>query len=64
MPREMLDMTTRVIPGDGVSPLPAILSTLAKAGYDGPLSVELLLPKFRTAIRSRWRVKSKARQKR
>lgn len=47
MPREMLDTTTRVIPGDGVSPLTTILSKLSiKCGYDGPLSVELFLPKF------------------
>ena len=46
MPREMLDLTTRVIPGDGVSPLIRILHNLADKGYAGPLSVELFLPKF------------------
>jgi len=46
MPRELLDTTTRVIPGDGVSPLTSILQKLASKGYDGPLSVELFLPKF------------------
>jgi sugar phosphate isomerase/epimerase len=46
MPRELLDQTTRVIPGDGVSPLNAMLRKLAEKGYDGPLSVELFLPKF------------------
>jgi sugar phosphate isomerase/epimerase len=46
MPRELLDSTTRVIPGDGVSPLPRILRTLADKGYAGPLSVELFLPRF------------------
>lgn len=46
MPREMLDLTTRVIPGDGVTPLNTILRKLADKGYDGPLSVELFLPKF------------------
>ena len=46
MPREMLDTTTRVIPGDGVSPLTAILRKLADKGYAGALSVELFLPKF------------------
>jgi len=46
MPREMLDQTTRVIPGDGVTPLTAILRKLADKGYAGPLSVELFLPKF------------------
>jgi 4-hydroxyphenylpyruvate dioxygenase len=47
MPRELLDNNTRVIPGDGVSPLTAILKKLAEKGYAGPLSVELFLPKFR-----------------
>jgi sugar phosphate isomerase/epimerase len=46
MPRELLDSTTREIPGEGVSPLVAILRTLAAKGYAGPLSVELFLPKF------------------
>ena len=46
MPRELLDQTTRVIPGDGVTPLVRILRKLADAGYAGPLSVELFLPKF------------------
>ena len=47
IPREMLDQTSRIIPGDGVSPLNAMLKKLAEKGYDGPLSVELFLPKFR-----------------
>ena len=46
MPRELLDNTTRVIPGDGVTPLAKILRKLAEKGYAGPLSVELFLPKF------------------
>ena len=46
MPRELLDNTTRFIPGDGVSPLNAMLRKLADKGYAGPLSVELFLPKF------------------
>jgi sugar phosphate isomerase/epimerase len=47
MPRELLDQTTRVIPGDGVTPLVRILRKLAdKAGYAGSLSVELFLPRF------------------
>ena len=46
MPRELLDQTTRFIPGDGVSPLTRILRKLADGGYAGPLSVELFLPKF------------------
>jgi sugar phosphate isomerase/epimerase len=46
MPRELLDNTTRIIPGDGVSPLVAILRKLAEKGYSGALSVELFLPEF------------------
>src|SRR5215469_314261 len=46
IPRELLDNTTRIIPGDGVSPLIHILRKLAEKGYTGPLSVELFLPKF------------------
>jgi len=46
IPRELLDNTTRLIPGDGVSPLIRILGKLANKGYTGPLSVELFLPKF------------------
>ncbi len=46
MPRELLDNTTRFIPGDGISPLTRILGKLAHSGYAGPLSVELFLPKF------------------
>ena len=46
MPRELLDQTSRLIPGDGVSPLRQILRKLADKGYSGPLSVELFLPKF------------------
>jgi 2-keto-myo-inositol isomerase len=45
-PRELLDNTTRLIPGDGISPLTKILRKLADKGYAGPLSVELFLPKF------------------
>jgi 2-keto-myo-inositol isomerase len=47
MPRELLDNNTRVIPGDGVSPIVPILRKLAEKGYSGPLSVELFLPQFR-----------------
>src|ERR1700674_1222792 len=46
VPRELLDNTTRFIPGDGISPLTTILRKLADKGYAGPLSVELFLPKF------------------
>lgn len=64
MPREMLDTTSRFIPGDGVTPLPAILQKLAAKGYAGPLSVELFLPKFSaadpTAMATEIRTKSEA----
>jgi len=46
MPRELLDNTTRLIPGDGVAPVTETLRKLARKGYAGPLSVELFLPKF------------------
>jgi sugar phosphate isomerase/epimerase len=46
IPRELLDNTTRIIPGDGVAPLNRMLRTLSDKGYSGPLSVELFLPKF------------------
>jgi 4-hydroxyphenylpyruvate dioxygenase len=46
MPRELLDQTTRIIPGDGVAPVVRILRKLAEKNYAGPLSVELFLPKF------------------
>jgi 2-keto-myo-inositol isomerase len=46
MPRELLDSTTREIPGNGVSPLARILQALHKKGYSGPLSVEVFYPKY------------------
>ena len=46
IPRELLDLSTRIIPGDGISPLTRILGKLAEKGYAGPLSVELFLPKY------------------
>lgn len=47
MPRELLDNSSRFIPGDGVSPIVPMLKKLAEKEYSGPLSVELFLPKFR-----------------
>jgi sugar phosphate isomerase/epimerase len=44
VPRELYDNTSRLIPGDGVSPLVRILRKLAEKGYNGSLSVELFLP--------------------
>ncbi len=49
LPRELLDLHSRVIPGDGVAPLAPILKRLAETGYTGPVSVELFLPKFQEA---------------
>lgn len=46
MPRELLDNTTRIIPGDGNAPVGQIIRKLADKGYAGPLSVELFLPRF------------------
>ena len=46
LPREQLDQTSRVIPGEGVSPLAVMLRKIADKGYTGPLSVELFLPRF------------------
>jgi len=64
MPRELLDSSTRIIPGDGISPLVRILGKLAEKGYGGPLSVELFLPKFQQGdpyeVAREIRVKSEA----
>ena len=49
MPRELLDLQSRVVPGDGVAPLDRILRKLAQQGYAGPISVELFLPKYQLA---------------
>ena len=46
IPRELFEQTTRLIPGDGVTPLVRILKKLAEKGYDGALSVELFLPEL------------------
>jgi sugar phosphate isomerase/epimerase len=42
IPRELLDATSRDIPGDGVSPLKTISGR--EKGYSGPISVELFYP--------------------
>jgi sugar phosphate isomerase/epimerase len=49
MPRELLDLQSRVIPGDGVAPLARILRKLVDRGYAGPIPVELFLPKYQQA---------------
>jgi sugar phosphate isomerase/epimerase len=64
IPRELLDLSTRIIPGDGISPLTRILGKLSEKGYAGPLSVELFLPKFQQGdpyeVAREIRVKSEA----
>ncbi len=64
MPRELLDLSTRIIPGDGISPLTRILGKLVEKVYAGPLSVELFLPKFQQGdpfeVAREIRVKSEA----
>lgn len=46
VPKELYDNTSRLIPGDGISPLVKILHKLAEKGYSGSLSVELFLPEL------------------
>jgi sugar phosphate isomerase/epimerase len=48
IPREMLDYTTRVVPGDGICPLAAMLRKLSAKRYAGALSVEVFIPRFRS----------------
>jgi 2-keto-myo-inositol isomerase len=45
-PRELTDNSYRLIPGDGVAPVLAMLRKLADKLYDGPLSVELFRPEW------------------
>lgn len=49
IPWELLDLQTRVIPGDGTAPLAKILKKLVEKGYKGPISVELFLAKYQQA---------------
>jgi 2-keto-myo-inositol isomerase len=49
LPREILTLQTRVIPGDGIAPLARILRKLAQKGYQGPATVELFLPQYQQA---------------
>jgi len=64
VPRELLDNTSRIIPGDGIAPLDRILSKLAEKQYAGPLSVELFLPQYQKgdpyAVASEIRKKAEA----
>ena len=45
-PRELIDNDSRLIPGDGVAPVVAILRKLDDLGYEGALSVELFRREF------------------
>jgi sugar phosphate isomerase/epimerase len=45
-PRELINNDSRLIPGDGVTPIVRILRKLADKGYDGALSVELFRSEF------------------
>ncbi len=49
IPRELLDLQSRVVPGDGVAPLVKIIRQLTRKGYAGPISVELFLPQYQSA---------------
>jgi 2-keto-myo-inositol isomerase len=64
IPREMLDNTTRLIPGDGITPKTKILKKLVEKAYSGPVSVELFLPEFQQGdpyeVASRIRTKAEA----
>ena len=64
LPRELLDLQSRVVPGDGVAPLAKILRKLVDRGYSGPISVELFLAKYQQAdpfeMAKEIRVKSEA----
>lgn len=49
-PRAELNMLEdRVFPGEGVAPVREVVATLAAAGYQGPWTVELFNPEYRTA---------------
>ena len=41
LPRDSIDDSRRVYPGDGVAPLGAILTTLREISFTGMLSLEL-----------------------
>jgi len=61
LPRELLDNSTRDIPGEGVSPLVRILQALKRKKYSGPLSVELFYPHLQKG--DPYEVASRIRQK-
>jgi 2-keto-myo-inositol isomerase len=46
VPRELVDNSSRLIPGDGIAPVVPTLRTLAEQGYTGALSVELFRSEY------------------
>jgi sugar phosphate isomerase/epimerase len=46
VPRELVDNSSRLIPGDGIAPVVPTLRALAQKGYAGPLSVELFRAEY------------------
>ncbi len=46
-PRETLTDADRLLPGEGVLPLGAMLGALADNGYDGAYSLEVMRPAYR-----------------
>jgi 2-keto-myo-inositol isomerase len=46
VPKELYDNNSRLIPGEGIAPLPKILKKLQEKGYAGALSVELFIPEI------------------
>jgi sugar phosphate isomerase/epimerase len=46
VPRELVDNSSRLIPGDGIAPVVPTLRTLASQGYSGALSVELFREEY------------------
>lgn len=46
VPRELIDNSSRLIPGDGIAPVVATLRRLAAKGYAGALSVELFRAEY------------------
>lgn len=46
VPRELVDNSSRLIPGDGIAPVVSTLRALAAKGYAGALSVELFRAEY------------------
>ena len=46
VPRELVDNSSRLIPGDGIAPVASTLRALAEKGYSGALSVELFRAEY------------------